>query len=653
MSDAEKPALPSSPAPTVLKSAAARARKSDRASSDSDAKPAATPATEAASDGTGAKESSASDEAQRGDQAGADQVANSTTSAPEADKDEKGEEAEKAEGAAKPEKAVKAKEAEKSEQAETSEKGGTEGAEERAAGAAGSAADDRSEKANAAAAPEAEEAAAAGAKDTPDSETAKETTSATTTTVSTATDAEPAATRGAKAADPIAKAKRKERRMSAGTAELVTEAVGREEARQAALNDEIAQLRDDLEVASMRRDAAQARVDAARKMLSYLDSRRTAGGSTAGGSSHSNTPAGSRSASPSPATVTPPSARSPAASAGPSPATSARDGESEFSGRCRKSMASLLTACSAATKAGPSRERFGDAARDMMLATKQMLLIAEEYAEATGDPGEVIKSGSNAVKDNVVRLVRAGKALIAADKPVSVQDAEFSAAVRSVALSAKDLMSRMSAVSSAPRSAGPSPPKAAISSAASDAKVAAAAASSAVARSKRTNDTAADDDDDDDEPPPEPTSLAPGSRGASTRSLNDAAVAWDDVGEVSASGSDDNGMFDDLNEGTPSGVRGAATAAAAAASAAPAARQKTPEPANYNTDSGEDDPRSTIDMPQARMPRRERRVPLSAAATTAQDYTSDEDLFEDLKETIAPGGYFVFCFLLLRKETTR
>jgi ankyrin repeat protein len=136
-----------------------------------------------------------------------------------------------------------------------------------------------------------------------------------------------------------------------------------------------------------------------------------------------------------------------------------------FAQRCRAAMGQLLSNCAAASKAGDDAVVFGDAARDAMLATKDLLALVDEFhaspAELSQRDGA--RDAAALVKERVVVLVRTGKEKLSSGfLGVSPDDPAVSDAVRNVALGVKALMllmipsnsGRQSAVS-APASAPP------------------------------------------------------------------------------------------------------------------------------------------------------------------------------------------------------
>jgi ankyrin repeat protein len=144
-----------------------------------------------------------------------------------------------------------------------------------------------------------------------------------------------------------------------------------------------------------------------------------------------------------------------------------------FAQRCRVAMGQLLSNCAAASKAGDDAVVFGDAARDAMLATKDVLALVDEFhaspAELSQRDGA--RDAAALVKERVVVLVRTGKEKLSSGfLGVSPDDPAVSDAVRNVALGVKALMllmipsnsARQSGAASAPASAPP-PPGASVS----------------------------------------------------------------------------------------------------------------------------------------------------------------------------------------------
>lgn len=114
--------------------------------------------------------------------------------------------------------------------------------------------------------------------------------------------------------------------------------------------------------------------------------------------------------------------------------------DSSFAQRCREAMKSLLVSVSLSTKAGDDAAQFGDAARDGMLATKDLMALLEEFAAVASQADEAeARRAADALRQHVVEYVRLGKQQLASGG-VNVADPAVQAAVRAVALGVKALL---------------------------------------------------------------------------------------------------------------------------------------------------------------------------------------------------------------------
>lgn len=285
------------------------------------------------------------------------------------------------------------------------------------------------------------------------------------------------------------------------------------------------------------------------------------------------------------------------ASVAPSPVNDA------FVMKCRESMANLLKNCASASKSGSDSVVFGDAARDAMLATKEILALVEQFCE--GKPPatvDAVRDAANLAKERVVVLVRTGKDKLGSSfLGVSHDDPDVSDAVRNVALAVKALMSFVN------------PPTT-------------AASSSAPARSEGD------------------------ARGSSP--LDGAAVAWDDVGSGNKAVPDHDSDEDGSHGATQHARHAPASAPASTTSrdsatnkwagAAARARQEREKQFADTTrkvaearSSGSAGPMTTINMPGLNV---KPAAPKPAAvATPVADFDSDDDddMFGDLDAAVA------------------